>query len=88
MEMNCAENSFSRLSSLMESESVLVASESLDLEVSKLALRASGRDAACLAGPNAFRLKQRITQYWDVATVKCAEPLYYRKATSAQEDST
>jgi hypothetical protein len=62
--------------------------ESLDLEVSKLALRASGRDAACLAGPNAFRLKQRITQYWDVATVKCAEPLYYRKATSAQEDST
>ena len=29
MEMNCAENSFSRLSSLIESESVLVASESL-----------------------------------------------------------
>ena len=29
MEMNCAENSFSRLSSLVESESVLVASESL-----------------------------------------------------------
>ena len=29
MEMNCAEKSFSRLSSLTESESVLVASESL-----------------------------------------------------------
>ena len=29
MEMNCAENSFSRLSNLTESESALVASESL-----------------------------------------------------------
>ena len=52
--------------------------ESLDLEVSLLALRARGRNAACLAGLDAFRLKQRITQYWDVATVKCAEQLYYR----------
>jgi hypothetical protein len=52
--------------------------ESLDLEGSLLALRARGRNAACLAGLNALRLKQRITQYWDVATVKCAEPLYYR----------
>jgi len=52
--------------------------ESLDLEVSLLALRARGRNAVCLAGLNAFHLKRRIAEYWDVATVKCAEPLYYR----------
>jgi len=50
----------------------------LDLEVSKLALRGRGRDAACLAGLNAFRLKSGIAEYWDVATVRSAEPFYYR----------
>jgi hypothetical protein len=52
--------------------------ELLDLEVSKLALIARRRDAACLAGLNAFRLKRRIAEYWDIATVRSAEPLYYR----------
>jgi hypothetical protein len=52
--------------------------ESLDLEFSKLAVRASGQDAACLAGLNAFRLKQRIAEYWDVARVRSADPFYYR----------
>jgi len=52
--------------------------ELLNLEVSKLALRARGRAAECLAGLNAFRLKHRISRYWDVATVRSAEPLYYR----------
>lgn len=52
--------------------------ELLDLEASKLALRARGREAACLTGLNAFRLKKRIATYWDVATVRSAEPFYYR----------
>jgi len=52
--------------------------ELLDLEVSKLALRSRAREAACPAGLNAFRLKQRIAEYWDVATVRSAEPFYYR----------
>jgi len=52
--------------------------EWLDLEVSRLALRGRGREAACLAGLNAFRLKRRIAEYWDVATVRSAESVYYR----------
>jgi len=52
--------------------------ELLDLDVSKLALRGRGRNAACLAGLNAFRLKQRVADYWDVATVRSAERFYYR----------
>jgi len=50
----------------------------LDLEVSKLAFRGRRRDATCLAGLNAIRLKRRIAEYWDVATVRSAEPFYYR----------
>lgn len=50
----------------------------LDLEVSKLALRGRGRNAVCLAGLNAIRLKRRITDYWDMVTVRSAERLYYR----------
>jgi hypothetical protein len=60
------------------SSSLTPSRESLDLEGSKLALRARGRDAACLTGLNAFHLKQRIAEYWDIANVRSAEPFYYR----------
>ena len=52
--------------------------EVFDEEVSKLILRARGRDAACLAGLEAFRLKRRVAQHWDSATARSAEPFYHR----------
>jgi len=58
--------------------SLTLSSESLDLEVPRLALRGRRRDAACLAGLNAFRLERRIAEYWDLATVRSADPFYYR----------
>ncbi|WP_455283599.1 hypothetical protein [[Eubacterium] cellulosolvens] len=52
--------------------------EVFDDEVSKLVLKARGRDAACLTGLEAFRLKRRIARHWNSATVRSAEPFYYR----------
>jgi len=52
--------------------------EFFDVEVSKLVLEARGREAVCLAGLDAFRLKRRIAEYWDLATLRSTQSLYYR----------
>jgi hypothetical protein len=52
--------------------------ELLAVEVSKLLLKARGRDTVCLAGLNAFRLKRRIAEHWASTIVRSVEPYYYR----------